>query len=72
MTTTMRDLARQERDWEEAVVVIGAYESFDRDPYGYLHRNGYKVTSYERDYQKGTLQDEVSFAIDEAYRNSGA
>jgi hypothetical protein len=62
----------QEYDWDELVTVMIAYESFERDPDGYLHQNGYKVTAAERDYQKGTLQDEVSFAIDNCFANSGA
>ena len=58
--------------WETLVVTVGAYESFDRDPDGYLHQNGYKVTAEEREYTKDHLQYDVSFAIDNCFANSGA
>lgn len=61
----------REYDWDELVTTLIAVQSFDRDPDGYLHANGYKVTAAEREYIADTFEDEVSFAIDNAYGNAG-
>ena len=60
-----------EFDWDELVTYMIAAQSFDRDPDGYLHANGYRVTAAEREYVADTFEDEVSFAIDNAYGNAG-
>lgn len=61
-----------EHDWDELVTALQATQSFDRDSDGYLHQNGYPVNSIERSYVEGNLEDEVSFAIDNCWNNSGS
>jgi len=61
-----------EEDWDALVVAMADYQSFDRDPYGYLHDRGLPSTTPEWDAQNYYLLDQVSWAIDTAYTCSGA
>ncbi len=76
MTNHKVDLAieRQvnDRDWYTVVNTMLDLQSFDRDPAGYLHERGDDDTEANRGEYDDRLKDLVSWAIDNAYRNSGA
>lgn len=58
--------------WEALVEAQMELQSFDRDPDAYLYQMGYKANHIERGYMRDNLQDEVSFAIDNCWNNSGS
>jgi hypothetical protein len=59
-----------ELDWDVLVAAQIDFQSYDRDPEGWMNEHGYKDFGYYRHGE--ALADAVSFAIDNCYNNSGA
>jgi hypothetical protein len=61
-----------EHDWAVLVLTAVQWQSFDRDPYGYLNERGYNDTARNAHDMKHTLQDVLSTSIDTAFNTSKA
>lgn len=59
-----------ERDWEDLLNAQIVWQSFDRDPEGWLNERGFVDFGYYK--HADALKDMVSSRIDNCYRNSGA
>ena len=58
--------------WDSLVANMADLQSFDRDPAGYLHEQGYEDNIAEQDNMRQHIERQVSWSIDNVYRNSGA
>lgn len=76
MTCHKADLAIERqinpKDWVVLINTLLDFQYFDRDPAGYLNDRGDDDTEANRNGYDDRLKDLVSWAIDTAYRNSGA
>lgn len=76
MTNYAVSLAIQRRinegDWAVLVMAAIDWQSFDRDPDGYLHERGYDANDAQKEYMSGVLQDVLSASIDSAFHTSKA
>jgi hypothetical protein len=61
-----------EHDWATLVNAALDYQSFDRDPAGYLYERGEDDTYKTRTTMRWTLQDVLSASIDTAFNTSKA
>lgn len=57
-------------DWAALVNAQLDWQTFDRDPYGYLHQHGW--TDSTEDWMRETLQDVLSAQIDTVFNTSKA
>jgi len=58
--------------WDSLVANMSDLQSFDRDPEGYLYEQGIKVTPTFISWESDHLKNQVSWAIDNVFNNSGA
>jgi hypothetical protein len=58
--------------WDSLVANMSDLQSFDRDPAGFLHEQGWEDSLAQRDNARQHIERQVSWSIDNVYRNSGA
>lgn len=59
-------------DWAALLNAQLDWQTFDRNPDGYLHERGYDANDAQKHYMTGVLEDVLSMQIDMTYNTSKA